>query len=75
MSRTSQRAVLVALFSFIAVGAAFSIGAAKADDVTDDQTLKALTPQKKPLTHSLSTGAPAQSDPAASDMESKTASK
>jgi outer membrane protein OmpA-like peptidoglycan-associated protein len=71
MSRISQKAVLIAFFSFFAIGAALSIGAAKAEDVTEDQILKALTPEKKPLTRSLSMGAPAQSDPAASEAEGR----
>ena len=31
-----------------------------ADDVTEDQILRALTPTKKPLTRGLSIGAPAE---------------
>jgi outer membrane protein OmpA-like peptidoglycan-associated protein len=47
------------------MGAAFA-----ADDVTEDQILRALTPTKKPLTRGLSIGAPAE-QPAANPAESK----
>jgi outer membrane protein OmpA-like peptidoglycan-associated protein len=71
-SRISTRNVFIAALSLFAVGAALSIGAAKAaEDVTEDQILQALTPAKKPLTRSLSMGAPAQADPAASEAEGK----
>ena len=71
-SRISTRNVFIAALSLFAVGTALSIGAAKAaDDVTEDQILQALTPAKKPLTRSLSMGAPAQADPAASEAEGK----
>jgi len=71
-SRISTRNVFIVALSLFAVGTALSIGAAKAaDDVTEDQILQALTPAKKPLTRSLSMGAPAQVDPAASEAEGK----
>jgi len=71
-SRISTRNVFIVALSLFAVGTALSIGAAKAaDDVTEDQILQALTPAKKPLTRSLSMGAPAQADPAASEAEGK----
>jgi outer membrane protein OmpA-like peptidoglycan-associated protein len=48
----------------------FGVGAAlAADDVTEDQILKALTPAKKPLTRGLSAGGPAE--PAANPAETK----
>jgi outer membrane protein OmpA-like peptidoglycan-associated protein len=47
------------------MGAAFA-----ADDVTEDQILRALTPTKKPLTRGLSIGAPAE-QPAANPAETK----
>jgi outer membrane protein OmpA-like peptidoglycan-associated protein len=56
---------LVAIFSLLMIAAALSIGVAKADDVTEDQILRALTPAKKPLTRGLSTGPQTQTDPAA----------
>lgn len=55
-----------------AIGAAlsFGIGAAfAADDVTEDQILKALSPAKKPLTRGLSVGP--QAEPAANPAEAK----
>ena len=60
------------LTAIVAIGAAlsFGIGAAlAADDVTEDQILKALTPTKKPLTRGLSVGGSAE--PAANPAESK----
>jgi outer membrane protein OmpA-like peptidoglycan-associated protein len=60
---------LVAILSLLMIGAALSIGAAKADDVTEDQILRALTPAKKPLTRGLSTGPQTQTDPAAAAAE------
>ncbi|KWV48958.1 hypothetical protein AS156_16725 [Bradyrhizobium macuxiense] len=50
---------LSAILAIMTVGAALSLGmvAARAgDDVSEEQILKALTPEKKPLTRSLSTG-------------------
>lgn len=70
MSRNSARNVFVAILSLFAIGATLSIGAAKAEDVSEDQILKALTP-KKPLTRSLSMGTPTQTDPAATEAEGK----
>ncbi|WP_298107675.1 OmpA family protein [Bradyrhizobium sp.] len=70
MSRHPAKIVFVAAVSLLAIGAALSLGAANAEDVTEDQVLKALTPQKKPLTRSLSMVPPAQSDPA-SEAEGK----
>ncbi len=71
MSRNSARNVFVAILSLFAIGATLSIGAAKAEDVSEDQILKALTPEKKPLTRSLSMGTPTQTDPAATEAEGK----
>lgn len=67
MSRNSARSIFLATLSCFTI--ALSIGAARAEDVTEDQILKALTPDKKPLTRSLSMG-PAQASPAAAE-ESK----
>jgi outer membrane protein OmpA-like peptidoglycan-associated protein len=59
--------------AIVAIGAAlsFGVGAAfAADDVTEDQILKALTPAKKqPLTRGLSVGP--QAEPAANPAETK----
>lgn len=71
MSRNSARNVFIAILSLFTVGAALSIGAARAEDVSEDQILRALTPAKQPLTRSLSMGAPAQTNPAATEAEGK----
>src|SRR5437868_12060035 len=70
-SRKAGR-TLAAMFSIVAVGAVLSLGTGKAlaaDDVTEDQIIKALAPSKKPLTRGLSVGP--QADPAASAAETK----
>ncbi|MBR1123916.1 OmpA family protein [Bradyrhizobium lablabi] len=59
--------------AMVALGAAlsFGIGAAfAADDVTEDQILKALSPAKKPLTRGLSIGSQ-PAEPAANPAEAK----
>ncbi|MGA8899191.1 OmpA family protein [Bradyrhizobium sp.] len=71
MSRNSARNVSIAILPLFTVGTALSIGAAKPEDVSEDQILRALTPAKQPLTRSLSMGAPAQTDPAATEAEGK----
>src|ERR1700751_2249640 len=63
---------LVAIVSLLMIGAALSIGVAKADDVTEDQILRALAPAKKPLTRGLSTGPQTQTDPRRSRGRSAT---
>ncbi|HEX4768244.1 MAG TPA: OmpA family protein [Lichenihabitans sp.] len=63
---------LTAILSIAAIGAALSFGivAARAgDDVTEDQIVKALTPEKKPLTRGLSAGP--QTSPALNADQSK----
>jgi outer membrane protein OmpA-like peptidoglycan-associated protein len=60
------------LTAMVAIGAALSFGmgaAFAADDVTEDQILRALTPTKKPLTRGLSIGS--QAEPAANPGETK----
>jgi outer membrane protein OmpA-like peptidoglycan-associated protein len=60
------------LTAMVAIGAALSFGmgaAFAADDVTEDQILKALAPAKKPLTRGLSAGP--QAEPAANPAETK----
>jgi outer membrane protein OmpA-like peptidoglycan-associated protein len=72
MFKISERKSFAAILSIMAVGAAvsFGIGSARAgDDVTEQQILKALAPEKKPLTRGLSVGPPA--DPAATATETK----
>jgi len=71
MSRVAGR-TLTAIVSIVAVGAALSFGIGKAlaaDDVTEDQIIKALAPTKKPLTRGLSVGQ--QANPAATAAETK----
>jgi outer membrane protein OmpA-like peptidoglycan-associated protein len=63
----SRRAVIAAL-SIFAAGSAFSFHAANAQDVTEEQILRALTPDKMPAsemagTRSLSMGPPTQANP------------
>jgi outer membrane protein OmpA-like peptidoglycan-associated protein len=68
MSKTSGKH----LTAVMAIGAALSFGmgaAFAADDVTEDQILKALAPAKKPLTRGLSVGP--QAEPAANPAETK----
>src|SRR6202521_936543 len=65
MSKMSGRRSLTAILSLLTIGAALSFGLGKAvaaDDVTEDQILRALAPAKKPLTRGLSAGP--QADPA-----------
>jgi len=71
MSRMAGR-TLTAILSIAMVGAVFSFGIGKAlaaDDVTEDQIIKALAPAKKPLTRGLSVGP--QEDPATTAAETK----
>jgi len=56
-----------AILSLLTICAVFAVGLAKADDVTEDQILRALTPAKKPLTRGLSAGP--QTEPAAAAAE------
>ncbi|MGF6429052.1 OmpA family protein [Bradyrhizobium sp. Pha-3] len=60
MFKPSAKAAIV---SIMTVGAALSFGmaVARAGDVTEDQIIKALTPDKKPLTRGLSAGPQATS--------------
>jgi len=71
MSRMAGR-TLTAILSIVTVGVVLSFGIGKAraaDDVTEDQIIKALAPAKKPLTRGLSVGP--QADPAATAAETK----
>jgi outer membrane protein OmpA-like peptidoglycan-associated protein len=58
MLKMSAKRYLAAVVSVVAVGLAFSFGAtqARAGDVTEDQIVHELTPEKKPLTRGLSAG-------------------
>jgi outer membrane protein OmpA-like peptidoglycan-associated protein len=70
MSNMSGRRSLAAILSLLTIGAALSIGMARAaEDVTEDQILRALAPAKKPLTRGLSVGPQTQTDPAAAAAE------
>jgi outer membrane protein OmpA-like peptidoglycan-associated protein len=70
MSRNPAMRVSIAILSVFALGAALSFQAAKAEEATEDQILKALTPAQKPLTRSLSMGPPA-AQPGPDSQESK----
>ena len=73
MSRMSGTKCFTAALSMLAIGAALSFGMGKAvaaEDVTEDQILRALVPAKKPpLTRGLS--AAPQADPAATAAEGR----
>jgi hypothetical protein len=71
MSKIQGRSLFLAVLSLLTI-ATLSNGLAKAaDDVTEDQIIKALTPAKKPLTRSLSSVPQTQVDPAAAAAEGK----
>jgi outer membrane protein OmpA-like peptidoglycan-associated protein len=70
MSKMSRTRKLGAILSILTVGTALSFGvvrAVAADDVTEDQIVRALAPAKKPLTRGLTAGP--QADPAATAAE------
>ena len=73
-TKISGRKSFSAVFSILAIGVALSFGMGKAvaaDDVTEDQIVRALAPVKKaPLTRGLSVVAP-QEDQAASAAEGR----
>jgi outer membrane protein OmpA-like peptidoglycan-associated protein len=73
MDRISGKRNFITVLSALTIGTAlsFGIGQARAgDDVSEDQIVKALTPQKKaPLTRGLSMGP--QADPAPNPAETK----
>ena len=72
MSKLSGTKTVTAIAAILTIGTALSFGvgaALAADDVTEDQILKALTPNKKPLTRGLSAGGPAE--PAVNPAETK----
>src|SRR5216684_6064534 len=71
MPQMSGRRSLAAMLSLLTLGAALCFGLGKAvaaDDVTEDQIVRALAP-KKPLTRGLSSGP--QADPAAIAAEGR----
>jgi outer membrane protein OmpA-like peptidoglycan-associated protein len=72
MLKMSGTKTLTAILSLLTLGAALSIGMAKAlaaDDVTEDEIVRALAPPKKPLTRGLSVGP--QADPVAVAAEGR----
>ena len=72
MSKMSGRSNFTAILSIVTIGVALSFGVVRAiaaDDVTEDQIVRALAPAKKPLTRGLSVGP--QADPAAVAAEGK----
>jgi len=73
MSSISAMKTLTAIFSVATIGAAISlgVGTASAQDknVTEDQIVRALAPEKKPLTRGLSVGPKQAVDPAAAAAE------
>jgi outer membrane protein OmpA-like peptidoglycan-associated protein len=75
MSKMSGRS-FAAVVSVLTIGAALSFGAARAvaaEDVTEDQILRALAPAKKPVTRGLSAGP--QANPAATAAEGRLVEK
>jgi outer membrane protein OmpA-like peptidoglycan-associated protein len=59
MSKMSGRRNFTAILSLLTIGVVLSFGVARAvaaDDVTEDQIVRALAPAKKPLTRGLSAG-------------------
>ena len=77
MSRISTTKTLTAILTVAAIGA-LGAGTASAQDknVTEDQILRALAPEKKPLTRGLSVGPQqATADPAAAASEGKLVQK
>ena len=72
MSKMPGRRNLTTILSLLTISAVFSINMAKAaDDITEDQIVRALVPTKKPLTRSLSVGPQTETDPAAAAAEGR----
>src|ERR1700710_1774451 len=72
MLKISGRRSFTAILSVVTIGAALSFGVARAvgaDDVTEDQIVRALAPAEKPLTRGLSAGP--QADPVISAEEGR----
>src|SRR3984957_17595258 len=70
MSKISGRRSVTAILSIVTIGAMLSLGVVKAfsaEDVTEDEIVRALAPAKKPLTRGLSAGP--QVDPAVAAEE------
>jgi outer membrane protein OmpA-like peptidoglycan-associated protein len=81
MSKHSATKTLTAILSVATLGAALSssMGTVRAEEkdnnVSEDQILRALTPEKKSLTRGLSVGPQQQVDPAAAAAEDKLVQK
>jgi outer membrane protein OmpA-like peptidoglycan-associated protein len=72
MSKMSGRGNLTAILSLLTIGAALCLGVARAaDDVTEDQIVRALAPAEKPLTRGLSVGPQSRTDPATAAAEER----
>jgi outer membrane protein OmpA-like peptidoglycan-associated protein len=72
MSKMSGSRSVTAILSIVAIGAVLSLGVVKAlaaEDVTEDEIVRALAPAKKPLTRGLSAGP--QVDPAVAAEEGR----
>jgi outer membrane protein OmpA-like peptidoglycan-associated protein len=72
MSKMSGRRSVTAILSIVTIGAMLSLGVVKAfaaEDVTEDEIVRALAPAKKPLTRGLSAGP--QVDPAVAAEEGR----
>ncbi len=72
MSRVLGRRTVTAVLSLLTIGAVLSFGVAKAvaaEDVSEDQIVRALAPARKPLTRGLSAGP--QADPAVAAAEGR----
>jgi outer membrane protein OmpA-like peptidoglycan-associated protein len=72
MSKMSGRKSVIAILSIVAIGAVLSLGVVKAlaaEDITEDEIVRALAPAKKPLTRGLS--AVPQVDPAVAAEEGR----
>ena len=72
MSRMSGGSSVTAILSIVTIGAVLSLGMVKAfaaEDVTEDEIVRALAPAKKPLTRGLSAGP--QVDPAVAAEEGR----
>jgi len=73
MSKMSGTRTLTAILSIVTIAAGLSFGLGKAfaaEDVTEDQIVRALAP-KKPLTRGLSVGPQTQTDPVAAAATDK----
>ena len=72
MSKIFGGKSLIAFLSLLTISAALSVGMAKAaEEVTEDQILRALAPVKEPSTRVLSAGPQTQTDPAGAAAEGR----